>query len=160
MIDLDISMKGALVIGLFAFISQDVVALDFSCPLPKCDNISAEFDLQRPLNPHRGIDFAVPEGTSVSAPADGIVVDIGSTKVAGQYIVLKHAEGFLTRFLHLQQVIVPEGGIVTLHQPIAKTGSTGVVTGPVLHFEILKDGVPQAPSYWLDLPDKAVTSDK
>lgn len=160
MIDLVISMKGALAIGLFAFISQDVVALDFSCPLPKCNNVSAEFDLQRSLNPHRGIDFAVPEGTVVSAPADGIVVETGSTKVAGQYIVIKHTEGFLTRYVHLRQVIVPEGGIVTLNQPIAKTGSTGVVTGPVLHFEILKDGVPQAPSYWLDLPNKTVTSDK
>ncbi|MGT2929837.1 RICIN domain-containing protein [Streptococcus dentasini] len=91
---------------------------------------------------HGGIDYAVPEGTPVHAARDGVVKIAGSGHSwmgwqAGNAVLLQHADGMHTGYAHLSQIIVSVGEQVRQGQVIGYSGSTGLVTGPHLHFEIL-----------------------
>jgi murein DD-endopeptidase MepM/ murein hydrolase activator NlpD len=90
---------------------------------------------------HGGIDIAVPSGTWVGAAADGVVI-LASTD-AGHYgtaVFIDHKNGYVTHYGHLSQINVRVGQKVRANQLIAKSGATGRVTGPHLHFTIKKDG--------------------
>jgi|CEGF01.1.fsa_nt_gi murein DD-endopeptidase MepM/ murein hydrolase activator NlpD len=117
------------------FQSTVTKANDFICPLEKCDNISSYFS-----NKHNGIDFYSPVGSVIKSPATGVVVRIGSTPYAGNFIVLKHKDGYETRYLHLNDILVKINETVLKGQTIAKTGKSGLVTGPILHWEVNRDG--------------------
>jgi murein DD-endopeptidase MepM/ murein hydrolase activator NlpD len=90
---------------------------------------------------HGGIDIAVPSGTWVGAAADGVVI-LASTD-AGHYgtaVFIDHKNGYVTHYGHLSSINVRVGQKVRANQLIAKSGATGRVTGPHLHFTIKKDG--------------------
>ena len=86
---------------------------------------------------HKGIDISYQAGQTILAAADGKVVenkyDIGGY---GNYLVIRHKYGFFTQYAHLQDVYVKEGDIVTQGQKIGSMGSTGLSTGPHLHYEV------------------------
>ena len=87
---------------------------------------------------HKGIDFGIPVGTPIYAPADG-VVDFASNGYNGGYgIMLKveHSFGFKTFYAHLNKIAVNKGDFVQKGQLIAYSGNTGRSTGPHLHYEI------------------------
>jgi murein DD-endopeptidase MepM/ murein hydrolase activator NlpD len=93
------------------------------------------------ISMHGGIDIAVPSGTWVGAAADGVVVFASSE--AGHYgtaVFIDHQNGYVTHYGHLSSIHVKTGQKVKAHQLIAKSGATGRVTGPHLHFTIKKDG--------------------
>ncbi len=100
---------------------------------------------QNPVNGtddfHAGIDIAAAEGTPVRAAQGGIVVRAGYTRLRGYYVVLRHSDGVQTLYQHLSLIFVRGGEIVTGEQTIAAVGSTGFVTGPHLHFELILNGV-------------------
>ena len=98
---------------------------------------------------HSGTDYAVPTGTPVYAAAAGTVskAQKGSGDHSyGIYITVDHANGYQTLYGHLSQTIAKPGDVVTKGQIIAKSGESGHVTGPHLHFEVFKNGVSVDPS--------------
>jgi murein DD-endopeptidase MepM/ murein hydrolase activator NlpD len=101
---------------------------------------------------HAGIDWAVPKGTIVRACARGRVVLVGDREVTGTTIVLEHLPGLYSLYFHLSQALVEEGEIVERGQRIALSGSTGLATGPHLHWEVRAAGEAVDPEYWLTSP--------
>ena len=89
------------------------------------------------ISPHKGTDFAMPIGTAVRAPANGRVEKVGNHPAAGRYIVIRHDNGYKTRYLHLSKPTVSNGQRVTMGERIALSGNTGRSTGPHLHYEVL-----------------------
>ena len=86
---------------------------------------------------HTGVDLAAPLGTPVLAAADGIVVAVAHTLVGyGNYVMVAHGGGVITLYAHLLETDVYSGERVTRGQRIGREGSTGLSTGPHLHFEV------------------------
>jgi murein DD-endopeptidase MepM/ murein hydrolase activator NlpD len=91
---------------------------------------------------HRGVDLAAAVGTTVRAALDGKVVVVGKDPVLGNYILIRHQISYSTLYGHLSQIWVGRGATVTRGQRIGAVGNTGRSTGPHLHFEIRRRGVP------------------
>jgi len=89
-------------------------------------------------NYHTGDDYAVPVGTSVKAVADGVVFDDSPGADFGVYVQIDHGNGYQTLYGHLQSRSVKIGDKVVTGQEIGKSGQSGNVTGPHLHFEVRK----------------------
>ena len=89
---------------------------------------------------HKGIDMAVPTGTSVKAADGGTVIYSGWNDGYGYMVEIDHHNGFTTKYAHNSQLLVSVGQEVGQGQVISKSGNTGNSTGPHLHFEISKDG--------------------
>ncbi|MCG8965726.1 transglycosylase family protein [Streptomyces sp. CL12-4] len=85
---------------------------------------------------HTGVDFPVPTGTSVKAVAAGHVVSAGWGGSYGYQVVVRHADGRYSQYAHLSAISVKDGQSVGAGQRIGRSGSTGNVTGPHLHFEV------------------------
>ncbi len=97
-----------------------------------------------------GIDLAVPEGTAVHAAEDGVVAYAGNElKGYGNLILIRHANGFVTAYAHASEILVKRNDTVHRGQVIAKSGQTGSVTSPQLHFEIRKGSAPVDPTQYL-----------
>ncbi len=98
-----------------------------------------------------GINLAVPEGTPVKAADDGVVAYAGNElKGYGNLVLVRHSNGFVTAYAHASEVLVKKGDVVKRGQVIAKSGQTGTVTSPQLHFEIRKGSVPVDPAQYLN----------
>ncbi len=97
-----------------------------------------------------GINLAVPEGTPVKAAEDGVVAYAGNElKGYGNLVLIRHANGFVTAYADASELLVKRGDTVKRGQVIAKSGETGNVTSPQLHFEIRKGATPVDPSQYL-----------
>jgi murein DD-endopeptidase MepM/ murein hydrolase activator NlpD len=97
-----------------------------------------------------GINLAVPEGTPVKAAEDGVVAYAGNElKGYGNLVLIRHANGFVTAYANASELLVKRGEAVKRGQVIAKSGETGNVTSPQLHFEIRKGATPVDPSQYL-----------
>jgi murein DD-endopeptidase MepM/ murein hydrolase activator NlpD len=98
----------------------------------------------KPQN-HSGLDLAAPMGTEVYAAKDGVVTEMGADPVYGNYIIVAHDDKWVSLYGHLSSFStslrsrVRQGGI------IGRVGSTGLSTGPHLHFELRKNGTAQDP---------------
>ena len=116
--------------------------------------ISSKFDRKRfhPIlhveKAHLGIDYAAPVGTPVWASAGGRVVEAGMKRGSGNTIVLAHSNGISTRFYHLSRYArgLHVGQIVKQKDVIGFVGTTGLSTGPHLHFSVTKNGAFVDPS--------------
>jgi murein DD-endopeptidase MepM/ murein hydrolase activator NlpD len=91
---------------------------------------------------HRGLDIAAAVGTTVRASLDGRVVAAGWDPVLGNFVMIRHQIGYATLYGHLHQALVSRGDTVTRGQRIGTVGTTGRSTGPHLHFEIRRGGLP------------------
>lgn len=103
--------------------------------------LSSRFGLRRffngeERNPHSGLDFAVPAGTPVKAPADGVVTIVADYFFNGKTVFIDHGQGLVTMYCHLSAFDVQKGQRVTRGQVIARVGSTGRATGPHLHWNV------------------------
>lgn len=98
---------------------------------------------------HSGIDIGAPLGTPIRASRDGTVKFAGTSGWYGLTIILDHGNGFTTVYGHCLSFDVREGQKVKKGQAIGSVGSTGVSTGPHLHFEIRVDGKAVNPSQYL-----------
>ena len=98
---------------------------------------------------HTGVDLAAKEGTSIAAAAAGTVVQTGEGDYIGKFVIIVHKDSYTTIYGHCSQILTAPGKTVKKGQIIAKSGQTGRVTGPHLHFEIRKNGVPQNPLKYL-----------
>lgn len=85
---------------------------------------------------HTGIDIGASYGDTVISAAPGTVYSTGSDDANGKYVIIKHSEEFTTVYAHLSKISVSEGETVDANTKIGEVGSTGISTGPHLHFEI------------------------
>ncbi len=89
---------------------------------------------------HTGVDISVPSGSEVKATADGIVSFAGWTERSGIVVVAEHGHGFSTAYAHNRKALVRVGQHVARGEAIAQSGSTGLSTGPHVHYEIWRNG--------------------
>src|SRR4051812_23171700 len=98
-----------------------------------------------------GINVAVPEGTPVKAAEDGVVAYSGNElKGYGNLILVRHSNGYVTAYAHASELLVKRGETIKRGQIIAKSGQSGEVGSPQLHFEIRKGSSPVDPSQYLN----------
>lgn len=96
--------------------------------------------------PHRGIDYGAPTGTPVYAAGDGRVLESSFNPSMGNFVVIQHSGSYATKYLHLSKRSVKAGDRVHQHQTIGAVGSTGLASGPHLHYEFLVNGVHTNPA--------------
>jgi murein DD-endopeptidase MepM/ murein hydrolase activator NlpD len=114
--------------------------------LPVIGAIASRFSRARrhPLlhivRPHLGIDVAAPRGTHITAPAAGVVSFVGRKFGFGLVVEIDHGNGVTTRYAHCGKALVNEGARVTRGIAIATVGTSGLSTGPHLHYEVLVNG--------------------
>ncbi len=86
---------------------------------------------------HSGIDIRQPLGAKIMSTADGVVLEQGYNRGNGNYVFIKHAMGFETKYLHMEKALVKKGQKVKRGQVIGLIGNTGRSTGAHLHYEII-----------------------
>ena len=110
------------------------------------------------INPdyfHKGLDFAAQSGESIKAPENGKIVLVGLVSkgfvVNGNCVFIDHGHGVVTGYLHLSSVLVKEGDLVKKGQIIGKVGSTGIASGPHLHWGLYVLGKTVDPLGWTSM---------
>ena len=128
----------------------------FISPVPEDTVVSSQFGLRKSpkkgaSTSHKGIDFALPEGTPFRASRGGKVIFAGKQKGYGNIIIVDHGDGFTTRYAHAKEgsITLKKGATVKEGQVIGQVGSTGNSTGPHLHFEVRKGKEAVDPKQWL-----------
>ena len=100
---------------------------------------------------NEGINIAMPEGTNVQAAEGGVVAYAGNElKGYGNLVLVRHPGGYVTAYAHTSQILVKKGDTVKRGDVIAKSGSTGAVQSPQLHFEVRKGATALDPSTFLN----------
>jgi murein DD-endopeptidase MepM/ murein hydrolase activator NlpD len=107
------------------------------------------------MRPHEGIDVTAPLGAPIQSPAAGTVVNAGWETGYGNIIEVDHGFGIRTKFAHCSKLMARTGQRVERGQVIAEVGSTGLATGPHLHYEVHVNGKPVDPLRYV-LPDVVV----
>ncbi|WP_249276553.1 M23 family metallopeptidase [Sphingomonas baiyangensis] len=95
---------------------------------------------------HKGMDFAAPHGTPIRAAADGNVAYAGRNGGYGNFVKLTHGQGLATGYGHMSRIAVRSGTRVSKGDVIGYVGSTGLSTGPHLHYELWRNGAPINPT--------------
>ena len=96
--------------------------------------------IKRVYRPHHGIDYAAATGTPVAAVGRGTVILAGWNGGYGKCVEIRHSSKYVSRYGHLSRIAVKKGQIVEQAQYIGRVGSTGLSTGPHLHFEMIDNG--------------------
>lgn len=99
---------------------------------------------------HYGVDLGAATGTDICAFADGEVYATGDSSSLGYYIMIQHADGYMTLYAHCSKITVTSGA-VTMGQKIAEVGETGIATGPHLHFELHDGDLYLNPIYYVEV---------
>ena len=132
-----------------AFAQTQVALKNSPSRLPLPFEVAASSGLGYRIDPftnqlawHDGTDFPAPIGTPILATANGIVIKAGWGGDYGNMVEVRHPNGYVTRYAHAQELSVQVGQAVKKSQVIGKSGSTGRSTGPHLHYEVLRNGIP------------------
>ena len=104
---------------------------------------------------HAAIDIPGESGTPILAAADGTVREVGFDAERGNYLILDHGGGLTTLYAQCRESLAAEGQRVSAGDTVAEMGSTGLSTGPHLHFAVLQDGVEQPPLPYFDAATRA-----
>jgi murein DD-endopeptidase MepM/ murein hydrolase activator NlpD len=104
---------------------------------------------------HGGIDLAAPLGTPIAAPAEGVVVFAGRWSIRGNVAVVSHGAGVHSVHGHALDLAVKVGDAVAVGQVLGRVGSTGLSTGPHLHWEVRVQGVGVDPLEWTEREELA-----
>lgn len=140
-------------------IEEKITSVKFKTPFikPLQGRTSTEFGAARVYDGgkagwrHKGIDIAAPEGNTIAASSDGEVAAINATKGHGNIIIINHGAGVYSHYYHLSKIFVKKGANVVKGQIIAAVGSTGLSTGPHLHWQINVFGVPVNPRNFMEM---------
>jgi len=101
---------------------------------------------------HSGVDIRAAKNTRILAPAGGVVADIGDYTLTGRTVILDHGQGVFTAYFHLDTTSVRRGDEVRAGKIIGRVGSTGLSTGPHLHYGVYVHGKDVDPAAWRDMP--------
>jgi murein DD-endopeptidase MepM/ murein hydrolase activator NlpD len=129
--------------------------------MPTAGWLSSAFSLSRfhPIlhyaRPHEGIDVSAPMGAPIVAPAGGVVRLVTWETGYGNVLEIDHGDGIVTKYAHCSKIVVRAGQKVKRGQIIANVGSTGLSTGPHVHYEIHVNGKVVDPLTYV-LPDGAI----
>ncbi|MEJ7810980.1 MAG: M23 family metallopeptidase [Gemmatimonadaceae bacterium] len=104
---------------------------------------------------HAGVDIRLGKGTALRAPAAGTVADVGEYTLTGRTLIVDHGQGVMSAYFHLDTALVRRGDVVRAGAAIARVGSTGLSTGPHLHYGIYVHGSDVDPVAWHDMPASA-----
>lgn len=155
-----------------AFINQEIISIqrELEGKLDKTEKLGEGAVLSWPLDPnikgisatyhdptypfrnlfeHSGIDLPFPTGSSVSSAAPGYVAWARRGQQYGNYVMIIHTNGLATLYAHLSKISVSPDQFVARGQKIGEVGTTGFSTGPHLHFEVRKNGIPTNPLGYL-----------
>jgi murein DD-endopeptidase MepM/ murein hydrolase activator NlpD len=123
------------------------IAVSFPAILPTEGYMTRGFE---PEHNHYGLDIAGKIGNLIVAAADGNIVFSGWTQEDGYVVIISHASGFMSFYKHNQSLLKSPGSFVRRGEPIAILGNSGTTSsGPHVHFEIWKDGIPVDPSLYM-----------
>jgi len=135
---------------------EEITKVKYTLPfiMPAKGEITSAFGKPRTYDSgagwrHKGVDIAAPEGTAVIAASSGQVVMANTTKAHGIMIIIDHGGGVYSLYQHLRGVNVKPGQKVISGERIGSVGSTGIVTGPHLHWQINVFGIPVDPMYFI-----------
>lgn len=129
--------------------------------MPTAGWLSSNFSLSRfhPIlhyaRPHEGIDVSAPMGAPIVAPAGGVVRLVTVETGYGNVLEIDHGDGIITKYAHCSRIVVKVGQKVKRGQIIANVGSTGLSTGPHVHYEIHVNGKVVDPLTYV-LPDGVI----
>ncbi|MGF1510183.1 MAG: peptidoglycan DD-metalloendopeptidase family protein [Myxococcota bacterium] len=98
---------------------------------------------------HRGIDLAVPVGSSVRSPFAGTVTKVGENQRLGRFVWVEHQNGFRSVFGHLHDTSRSPGEWVGVGETVARSGNSGTTTGPHLHYGLYRGETPVDPEAYL-----------
>ena len=113
---------------------------------PVRGRIIASFGTKANGEKNDGINFAVPEGTSVKAAEDGVVIYAGNElKSYGNLVLIRHKDGWVSAYAHNRSINVKRGEAIRRGQIVAEAGMSGSVTSPQVHFELRKGATPVNP---------------
>lgn len=137
--------------------SKDFVMPPMTLPVKEVSSPQIGAATGERLNPfyktdvkHNGLDVIVPQGSTVYAPAEGTVEKVVRTsKGEGNTVTIRHAGGYVTRYLHLAEIYVSQGQLVRRGGKIASIGMSGNSYAPHLHYEVLLDGAVRNPVNYL-----------
>lgn len=130
---------------------------EYAWPLPVSGRITSTFGYRKAPTAgassyHKGVDIAVNTGTNVLACKEGKVVTAAYSSSAGNYVAIYHGGGIYSYYMHCSQLKTSVGKHVEKGQVIARSGSTGISTGPHLHFAMYKAGNYVNPMYYVKQP--------
>lgn len=125
--------------------AKDLGSIHFTWPCPASGRITSGFGKRSSPTKgastyHNGVDIGAASGSNIVAAAAGEVVSAGYSGAAGNMIMISHGGGIYTLYMHCSKITCSEGQSVKAGQTIGKVGSTGVSTGPHLHFGIRSGG--------------------
>ena len=132
-------------------IKRDVTAAMPTFRWPVRGRVISAFGPRPSGQQNDGINVAVPEGTPIKAAEDGVVAYAGNElKSYGNLVLVRHSNGYVTAYAHAGEILVKRDDPIKRGQVIAKSGQTGSVAAPQLHFEIRKGSTPVDPMPFLD----------
>lgn len=136
---------------------RDVPVNRVDLDLPADGRLSSRFGLRRIFNgepraPHTGLDVAVPTGTPIRAPADGVVSLVDDLYFNGKTVFVDHGQGFVSMVCHLDQARVEVGQKVARGERLGDAGSSGRATGPHLHWSVYLNGAAVDPALFIAPP--------
>lgn len=137
-----------------SYCSYDKVEITFPHAPPVYGKITSPFGYRdHPVGGdasfHTGMDIAASKGTTVKAFADGTVLEAATNNVYGNYVLIEHANGIRSFYGHNSKLCVKKGQKIKLGQKIAEVGSTGLSTGPHVHFEVRNGKIRLNPKYYI-----------
>jgi len=147
-----IEREQAVTDGIKRRFSKTAPLTDFA--LPASGRLSSRFGLRRvfnglPRNPHAGLDVAAGVGSTVSAPADGVIANTGNYFFNGNTVFIDHGQGLITAYMHLSRITVQAGQAVKKGETLGAVGATGRATGPHLHWAVILNNTPVDPELFL-----------
>ncbi len=125
--------------------------LEYASPIPGATSSGFGYRLhpiQDVVKFHYGTDFSADQGQEIHSFADGTVLLAEENDSYGKYIIIQHENGCQTLYAHCSELLVSAGDEVSIGQTVALVGSTGLATGPHLHFELKQDGTYLNPEYY------------
>ena len=137
-----------------SYCSYDKPAITFKYQAPLKGIITSKFGYRdHPIiedaSFHTGLDIAAKKGTAIAAFADGTVLESGKNATYGNYLLVEHTNGIRSFYGHNSKLNVKKGQRVKMGQKVAEVGSTGMSTGPHLHFEIRKGKIRVDPAMYI-----------
>ena len=136
--------------------SYEKVGISFAYTAPLTGTVTSKYGYRdHPIiedaSFHTGVDIAAKSGTAIKCFADGVVLDAGFNKTYGNYLLIEHKNGIRSFYGHNSKLKVKDGQKVKKGQTVALVGTTGMSTGPHLHFEVRNGSERLDPLHYIEV---------